>query len=146
MLFGLAALFVLAPPFPLPLWTCFARPYWRRQCCGSGSTGSTCFWASWIRIQIHQSEVWIRLRIWILLSPSKKVRKTLIPNASWLLFDFLSSKSNKQKNFFLNLFFVGILGSSMTKISGSGSISQRQGSADPDPDPPQNVMDPQHWT
>jgi hypothetical protein len=30
----------------------------------------------------------------------------------------------------------------MTKIEGSGSISQRHGSADPDP--PQNVMDPQH--
>ncbi len=30
------------------------------QCCGSGSgsTGSTCFWAS--RIRIHQTEVWIR--------------------------------------------------------------------------------------
>jgi hypothetical protein len=33
----------------------------------------------------------------------------------------------------------------MTKIAGSGSISQRHGSADPDPDPPKNVMDPQHW-
>jgi hypothetical protein len=35
----------------------------------------------------------------------------------------------------------------MTKIAGSGSISQRHGSADPDPDPDphQNVMDPQHW-
>jgi hypothetical protein len=33
----------------------------------------------------------------------------------------------------------------MTKIAGSGSISQRHGSADPDLDPPQNVMDPQHW-
>jgi len=31
----------------------------------------------------------------------------------------------------------------MTKISGSGSISQTHGSADPDP--PQNVLDPQHW-
>jgi hypothetical protein len=30
----------------------------------------------------------------------------------------------------------------MTKIEGSGSISQRHGSADPDP--PENVMDPQH--
>jgi hypothetical protein len=30
----------------------------------------------------------------------------------------------------------------MTKIAGSGSISQRHGSADPDP--PQNVMDPRH--
>jgi hypothetical protein len=34
---------------------------------------------------------------------------------------------------------------SMTKIAGSGSISQRHGSEDPDPDSPQNVMDPQHW-
>ncbi len=40
-----------------------------RQCCGSGST---CFWASRVRIQL--SEVWIRIRIqiWILLSQSKK--------------------------------------------------------------------------
>ncbi len=30
----------------------------------------------------------------------------------------------------------------MTKIAGSGSISQRHGSADPDPN--QNVMDPEH--
>jgi hypothetical protein len=32
----------------------------------------------------------------------------------------------------------------VTKIAGSGSISQRHGSEDPDPDPPQNVIDPQH--
>jgi hypothetical protein len=32
----------------------------------------------------------------------------------------------------------------MTKIAGSGSISERRGSAEPDPDPHQNVMDPQH--
>jgi hypothetical protein len=31
----------------------------------------------------------------------------------------------------------------MTKIAGSGSISQRHGSADPDPQ--QNVRDPEHW-
>ncbi len=35
------------------------------QCCGSGST---CFWASWIRIRLHWSEVWIRIWIRILLS------------------------------------------------------------------------------
>jgi hypothetical protein len=34
----------------------------------------------------------------------------------------------------------------MTKIAGSGSISQKHGSEDPDPDPPQNVMDPEHWS
>jgi hypothetical protein len=33
----------------------------------------------------------------------------------------------------------------MTKIAGSGSISQRHGSPFPDPDPYQNVTDPQHW-
>jgi hypothetical protein len=32
----------------------------------------------------------------------------------------------------------------MTKIAGSGSISQKHGSEDPDPDPPQNAMDPEH--
>jgi hypothetical protein len=32
----------------------------------------------------------------------------------------------------------------MTKIAGSGSISQRNGFADPDPDPHRNVMDPEH--
>ncbi len=33
----------------------------------------------------------------------------------------------------------------MTKIAGSGSISQKHGYEDPDPDPPQNVLDPEHW-
>jgi hypothetical protein len=37
----------------------------------SGSVGSVCFWASWIRI--HKSEAWI----WILLSPSKNSEKNL---------------------------------------------------------------------
>ena len=58
------------------------------------------------------------------------------------------SKSNKQKNFFLNLFFVGVLkvNDENSRIgSESGSISQRHVSADPDPDPYQNVMDPQHY-
>ncbi len=137
-----------------------------KQCCGSVSesgsvsTGSTCFWASWIRIRIHQSEVWIRLwvRIWILQSPSKKNKKNLdsycFATSFWIyIFEndahvySVPSKCNKQKNFLKNYFFVGILGRSMTKIAGSGSasglISQRHGSADPDP--PQNVMDPQHW-
>ncbi len=78
----------------------------RNQCCGSGSV---CFGASWIRI--HQSEIWIRLRV--LLSPIKNSKKILIPTAFWLLFDFLSlkndvnvpSKCNKQKNFFSINFF-----------------------------------------
>jgi hypothetical protein len=69
------------------------------QCCGSGSTGSTCFWAS--RIRIHQSEVWIR----ILLSTCKNSKKNLDSYQFVTLFDFLSlkndvnvpSKSNKLK-------------------------------------------------
>ncbi len=87
---------------------------------------------------------------------AKIVRKILIPTVLWLLFDFLSlkndvnipSKSNKQKNFFLNLFCVGNL-----MVNGENSririririwiISQRHGSVDPDPH--QNVMEPQHW-
>ncbi len=46
-----------------------------RQCCGSGSgsTGSTCFWASRIRIRIHSSELWIR----ILRSSCKNSKKNL---------------------------------------------------------------------
>jgi hypothetical protein len=71
------------------------------QCCGFGSVGAVCFWASWIRIRIHYYEVWIQ----ILLPSSKIVRKTLIPTVFWLLYDFSSlkndvnvaSKSNKQK-------------------------------------------------
>ncbi len=96
-------------------------PHRKYQCCGSGSeSGSTCFWASWIRIRIHWSEVWIRIRIRILLSSSKNCKKSLDSYFFVTLFDFLSG-------------------------SGSGSISQRHGSKDPDPDPPQNGMDPQHW-
>jgi hypothetical protein len=85
------------------------------QCCGSGSksgsgsTGSTCFWAS--RIRIHYSEVWTRIRLWIwiririLLSSCKNSKKNLDSYYFVTLFDFLSlkndvnvaSKSNKQK-------------------------------------------------
>ncbi len=53
-----------------------------------------------------------------------------------------------KKNFYIYLFFVGILKVKMMKIEGFGSasrfgsIGQRHGSADPEPH--QNVMDPQH--
>ncbi len=109
----------------------------QHQCSGSGSTGSTCFWASWIRI---------------LLSLRKIVRKTLISTVLWLPFDFLSlkndvevpSKSTMQKNFLKQIRILLASWRSMLKIegSGSGSISQRRGS--PDLDPHQNVMDPEH--
>ncbi len=61
-----------------------------------------------------------------------------------LLYDFIfdlkndvniPSKSNKQKN---------IEKSSLTKIAGSGSVSQLYGSANSDSDPYKNVTDLQH--
>ncbi len=69
-------------------------------CSGSGST---CFWAS--RIRIHLLEVWIR--ILIPLSSCKNSKKNLDSYYFVTLFDFLSlenyvnvpSNSNKQKNF-----------------------------------------------
>jgi hypothetical protein len=87
---------------------------------------------------------------------SKKVRKTLIPKfptVLLLLLDILSLKndvhvplkSNKQKNFFkISTGILLVSSRSMTKIVGSGSISQWHGSADPDPH--QNVMAPEHWS
>ncbi len=78
------------------------------QCCGSGSeSGSICFWTSWIRI-------WIR----ILLSSSKNSKKNLdsycfVTSFRLFIFEILCrcipSKSNKQENFFLHQFFVGVL-------------------------------------
>jgi hypothetical protein len=59
----------------------------------------------------------------------------------------LPSKSNKQKNYFFNWYFVGVLKVSDDKQDPdphSRLISQRHESADPDPDPHQNVMDPKH--
>jgi hypothetical protein len=54
---------------------------------GSGSTGSTCFWASWIRI---------RLRVWILLSLSKNSKENL---------DFYLQKEICRKTLLKKLFF-----------------------------------------
>ncbi len=125
------------------------EPVTREQCCGSGSeSGFTCFWASWIRIRIHSSEAWIRIRI--LLSFSKNSKKNIdfyCFVASLWLFTFeklcKSTFKNMQKNFFYIIFLLASW-RSMMKIKGSGTISQRHGSADLDPDPHQNVMDPQH--
>jgi hypothetical protein len=57
------------------------------QCCGSGSTGFTCFRAS--RIQIL---LWIRilLWIWILLSSCKNSKKNIDSYYFVTLFDLLS--------------------------------------------------------
>jgi hypothetical protein len=78
------------------------QTYCFKQCFGSGS-GSTSFWASRIRILIHKSEVWIRIRI--LQSSYKNSKKNLYAFYFVTLFDFFSlkndvnvpSKSNKQK-------------------------------------------------
>ncbi len=99
----------LALPSLAELWPC--PHHWKPTCCHgitivngkqcSGSeSGSVCFWASWI-----------------LLSSSKNSKKILILSC-FVTFDFLSmkndvrvhvsSKSNKQKNFFKK-FFVGVL-------------------------------------
>jgi hypothetical protein len=50
----------------------------------------TCFWAS--RIRILSSEVWIRIRIGILLSSCKNSKKNLDSYYFVTLFDFLSLK------------------------------------------------------
>ncbi len=107
---------------------------------GSGSKGSTCFWAS-------------RIRLRILLSSCKNSKKNLDSYYFATLFGFLSlentvnvpSNSNKQKKCLNKNSFLLASWRSMTKKAGSGSISQRHGSADPDLDPLQNVMDPEHW-
>ncbi len=59
----------------------WCRLHCTQQCCGSGFTY---FWTSWIRI--HKSEVWIRIRIRVLLSLSKNSKKK-----TWFLLfcDFL---------------------------------------------------------
>ncbi len=87
-------------------WNDNTACYWRLgqnlasqiQCCQSGSGG---FWTSRIRIRHY----FVRIRI--LPTTRKKVRKTLICTILWLLFDFLSmktdvnvpSKRKKAKNF-----------------------------------------------
>ncbi len=125
------------------------------QCSGSESwSGSSCFWAS--RIRIHLSDVWIRIQILL----SKIVRKTkMILTVLWLLLDFLSLKNdvnvhwknNKQKNFCFKLVFCRRLEDQWRKeqdpdphpdplVRGMDPRIRIRGS-----DPHQNVMDPEHW-
>ena len=54
------------------------------QCCGSGSTGSTCFWASRIRIRIHKPEVWIRILLSSCKNSKKKPWFLLFCDSFWL--------------------------------------------------------------
>ncbi len=93
-----------------------------------------------------------RIRIRIFLSASKNSKKNLDSYCfvtSFRLFIFekwCKFKSNKQKNILKNCFLLASW-RSMTKIAGSGSISQKHESADldSDPNPHQNVMDTEHW-
>ncbi len=130
---------------------------------GSGSTESTCFWAS--RIRIHQSKVWIRIRI-LLLS---WIRNTdhLLPErrrAGWPAPATWPARRSESGS--------GSTESTCFGPPGSGSTSQRYGSGsvpgsgtmiiylnggelrgrlrrhgplhDPNPDPDPSIMDPEH--
>ncbi len=93
-----------------------------RLCCGSGSkygsrsTGSTCFWASWIQV-VRGMAPDPDLVLEPDPEPSKYSKKHL--DSYYFLTSFwlfiiendvnVPSKSEKQKNFFFNKFFVGIL-------------------------------------
>ncbi len=103
--------------------------------------------------------LWIRIRMFMdtpdsdpsifftdsSINREKKVRKTLISTILWLLFDFLSIKtdvkvtvtSNKEKKFEKNLFFVGILPATDEKSRIRSQIRIRKY---------QNVTDLQHRT
>ncbi len=111
------------------------NPY--NQCYGSGSVGSVCFWASWIRIRHYFVRIQICIRIRILPSTSKKLRKTLISpffvTSYWLLSlktDVnVPSKNIKQKTLKENLLSVTEeksrlrIRKSVVRIRGSGSVS-----------------------
>ncbi len=106
---------------------------------GSGSVGSVCFgpWSG-SRPVSQRYESWSFYHQAIVRKII--VRKTLIPNVWWPLFDFLSlkndvnvpSKSNMQKKLEKLVFCCD-----------ENSRIRRHGSLDPDPY--QNIMDPQHW-
>jgi len=107
---------------------------------GSASNWSTCFWATWIRI--YQSEVWIRLRIriWILLSQSKKSKKNYV--SFWIVtfFDLLSWKVMYMylQNVICKKSFLKI---SFFLASWEGQWRKLQ-DQDPEPDPFVGGMDP----
>ncbi len=76
------------------------------QCSGSGSVGSVCFWACWIRIQIRNLfvRIWLLIRIWILLSTIKQIwRKTSISTTLWFLVFEECCKCTFQKIIFRHL-------------------------------------------
>ncbi len=104
------------------------------QCCGSGSVGYVCFWASRIRIRHY----FVR----ILINKQKKEGKKLDLYLLFcnIFFYFLPLKTdvrvnvpsprNKRKLWEKNLFFIGRLSATNLKsrICGSGSVSKFHGS------------------
>ncbi len=133
-------------PNPIVLW----RQMWHQQCCGSGS-GSV----GYVRILgLPDPELSSRSGSGSGSFPllSKNCRKSLISAVYWLLYNFLSLKTdvnvpsqrNKQKNL-EKTYFLFASWKPMTKRAGSRSGSHWYGSGDPDADPHQNVADPNHW-
>ncbi len=96
------------------------------QCCGSGSesVGSVCFWLPGSGSGSISQRYGPGSGSGSLYHQAKIVKKTLIPTALWLLFDFLSLKNDDPD-----------------------PLVRRHGSTDPYPDSDlhQDVMDPQHW-
>ena len=110
-------------------WMYYKVGYPAEQCSGSGST---CFWAS--RIRIRLSEVWIRiwirlLRLLILLSSCKNTKKNLDSYYLWLFSTFYLWKIMlmylqtviSRKNVLKKIVFLLASWRSMTKKAGSGS-------------------------
>ncbi len=92
------------------------------QCCGSGSVGSICFWASWIRILLSESGSRS------FFHQAKIVRKTLVFTVLWILFDFLSLKNDvnvpsKSNNNYIISFLLAPW-RSITKRAGSESPTE----------------------
>jgi hypothetical protein len=94
------------------------------QCCGSGSTGSTYFPGSGFGSISQRHGSGSRCGSGSFYHQAKKIRKTLIPTALWLLFDFfifendvrVPSRRNNQKNLLKNYFFVVMKSSNSTAL------------------------------
>ncbi len=111
---------------------------------GSGSVGSVCFWASWIRIRIRNLFVQIR----ILPSKSEKMKKNLDFCDFFMTFYLRRmmliylQNERSMKTLREIIFFICFLrsltkraGSGSGACSASGSVSHKYGSEDPDPHP-----------
>ncbi len=130
-----------APFRPPPALECRRESFFSCvQCCGSGSTGSTCFWPPGSRSGSISQRYEIRIRSFY--HHAKIVRKTLIPTVLWLFWTFYLWKMMLMylqkvicRNFFQNISFLLASWRLMTKKS-------RIRDPDPNPDPPVRSMDP----